>query len=89
MNVIIREGNLGEDDLVAFDLDTRCNFGMIWCVDRNGSGEACMDYYHNTKKADDSRVREMVNFLEKCYDEKVTVKHRLSYATQKRIWSEL
>ena len=87
MNVIIRKGNLGENDLVAFDLDIRCNFGMIWCIDKNGSGEACLDYYHNTKKADESEVREMVTMLTDAYEEEVNVKQKLTSKATKYIWS--
>ena len=87
MNVIIRKGNIGENDLVAFDLDIKCNLGFIWCIDKDGSSEACLDYYHNSKKADESEVREMVTMLENAYNEKVNVKQRLSSKATKYIWS--
>jgi len=85
--MIIRQGNLGEDDIVAFDLEISCNRGFIWCIDKNGGSEACLDYFHNTTKPDEAEAESFIRTLENNYDISINRKYRLSRKKLNSIWS--
>jgi len=88
MNVIIRKGNLGENDIVVFDLDVECNLNMIWCIDQNGGGEACMEYYDNTIPVTPAEEAEAIQMIQRNYGiEDIKIAKRLTIQRKHTIWN--
>jgi len=88
MEVIIRKGNLGENDIVAFDVTKQCEEDYIFCIDMNGNADtACIDYYNNSTSVTPAEENKMINYLKEKYNTDIKIRKNLTKKLKESIWN--
>ena len=77
-----------EYDVIAFMPELKANYGRIVCYAQLGQhSEADLEYYQNTKKANETEYKALLNELNGIYNDCVlVVKQKLNYKDLRNAW---
>ena len=75
-------------DVIAFMPELKANYGKIVCYARLGQhGEADLEYYQNTIKANESEYKQLLNELNGVYNDcELVVKQKINYKDLRNAW---